>query len=407
MATLRFLQFSDLHFGNQDYEHQWECPREKVEIIESETREVVERIVKLAKDREVEAVLIPGNLFDARTISLEGIRFLQDCFQSLGETPVFVAPGNEDFYGSSGFYNSQFLTEIGMNPWPSNVHIFGEKAASGIIFPGNEHIAITGIPHLGRGLKKVKPLASPIAKDAMRLNILAFHGTWEKNGALDQWATLPFNTEELYSHHFDYAAFGHTHSGEEITDEEGKVRGAASGCPYGRRTDELGEKTIIVGEVERGGIRPENIERIPVAPRTVREVRIQCRGSDKIQSLGQRIEKALHRGKIEATDLVLIRLEGEGNHELLQKVYEYSVREMYFLAKMDTSAIKTKFDFKRYGQGIDSELTTEGLFARRMRELLNNAENPREQRTVEKALEWGLEALTNKRIEFDHENQGI
>ena len=407
MVAFSFLQFSDLHFGSRDHEWHWQCPLEKSEILEKEMRQVLEKIVTLAKERDVQAILIPGDLFQNRTISLDGIRFLQDSFQSVGRIPVFIAPGNEDSYGMSSFYNSRFLKEIGMNPWPKNVHIFREEPSSGVILPGNEHIAITGIPHVGRGLKKEKPLAVPIAKDATRLNILLFHGTWQKNGAFDERATLPFKTEELRSHHFDYVAFGHVQGGEEITDEEGKIRGSASGCPYGRKTDEIGEKTIIVGQVERGGIRPENIERIRVAPRTINEVKICCDGLKQRRSLRQRIEKALHGENIEARDMVLIRLEGQGNHELLWKIYEDSVKEMYFLAKMDTSGVEANFDFAKYTRGMDTELTTEGLFVRKMKQLLEKAGDPRERRTLEKALEWGLDALRNRRVEFNHENQEV
>jgi len=407
MPTLRFLQFSDLRFENKDYGYQWECPREKIEIIESETRQVVERIVALAKEREVEAILIPGDLFDDRAISFDGLRFLQDRLQGAGEIPVFIAPGNEDSYRTSSFYNSEFLKAIGMAPWPRNVHILKESPTSMAILPGNEHIAITGIPHVGRVLIKERLLAIPITKDATRLNILVFHGTWGKNGTSDDSVTLPFNTSELFSQHFDYVAFGHVHGGEQITDEEGKIRGAASGCPYGRRIDELGEKTVVVGQVERGGVRPESIERIRVAPRTIHEVKIRCNGFEQMQSLGQRIEQVLLRENIEATDLVLIRVEGESDHELLQKIYEYSVKEMYFLAKMDASGVRANFDFQKYVRGIDTELTTEGLFVRKMKELIDNTENPRKRRTLEKALQWGLDAFVNKRIEFNHENSEV
>jgi len=375
MEIFRFLQFSDLHFETREYGWQWECPREKMEALETETREVVEKIVNLAKERQVDAILVAGDLFDDRMISLDGIRFLQDCFQVVEGIPVFITPGNEDPYGVSSLYNSQFLKAIGMNPWPSNVHIFTETPCSGVTVPGNEDITITGIPHVGQSLRKERPLAVPIAKDETRLNILLFHGTWEKDGASDEM--------------------------------DGRIRGGASGCPYGRKIDEIGEKTITVGQVERGGILPENLEKIRVAPRTINEVKIQCDRLKQIGALRRRIEGTLHRKHVDAMDMVVIRMEGRGNHELLRKIYEDSVKGMYFLAKMDTSGVKANFDFKKYLQGIDTELTTEGLFVRKMKELLDGDGDPRQRRALEKALEWGLDALIDKRVEFDHENQEV
>ncbi|MBW2121290.1 MAG: metallophosphoesterase [Deltaproteobacteria bacterium] len=407
MLALRFLQFSDLHFESRDYEREWQCPEEKRKILEDEMKQVVEKIVTVAREYEVCAVLVAGDLFDGRTVSLEGVRFLQDCFRSAGDIQIFIVPGDQDCFGVSSLYNPELLKGIGMNPWPENVHIFKEGPSSSILLPGSDDIAITGIPHIGRGLRRERPLAVPIPKDATRLNVLLLHGAFEENGGSKAEATLCFNREEVHSQHFDYIAFGHFHQGEEIRDEEGKVRAASSGCPYGLRTEEFGEKSVIVSEIERGGIRPENIERIRVAPRTVREVKIHCNGLKRADSLRQRIEKGLHREKIEATDLVHIRIEGQGSHQLAWRVYEESIREGYFLARLDTSGLRQKFDLRRYTRGVDTELTTEGLFVRKMKELLDSTENLQQLRAVEKALEWGLEALAGKTIEFNHENQEI
>ena len=407
MDTLRFLQFSDLHFENTEHEWQWACSKEKADIIEQEMRQVVEKIIELTKEREVEVILIPGNLFDAQTVSLDGIRFLQDCFRSLGGIPVFIAPGNEDPYEPSSLYNSQFLREIGMKAWPKNVHVFTEQPYSSVVLSEDKNVVITGIPHVGLRPEQERPLSLPLEKAEGGVNILMFRGTCERDGSSDGQPTMPFSPEELHTHGFDYVAFGHPHIGEEIKDKKGRIRGAASGCPYGRKIDEIGEKTVILGEIATGGIGPENMERIRVAPRTVHDVRVRCGGLKQIRALSQRTEKALHRGNVEPTHLVLVRMEGKSNHELLDRVYEDSVKGMFFLTKMETSEVRSDFDFRKYARGQDTERTTEGVFIQNMKELLDQPGSPSERRIREKALEWGLDALKDRKIEFGYEDQEI
>ncbi len=125
----------------------------------------------------------------------------------------------------------------------------------------------------------------------------------------------------------------------------------------------------------------------------------------QVQSLRQRIERALSREGIEAMDLVSIRLQGQANHDHLREIYEDSLKDMYFLIRLDTSGVRSPFDFRKYARGGDTGLTTEGLYVREMKTLLNKARSDEAKKTIEKALRLGLDALRNKSIEFDHETQ--
>jgi exonuclease SbcD len=405
MDQLTFLQFSDLHFESREHVRQWRCSPEKEQILERETREVVSGVVTLAKERQVDVVLIAGDLYDEQTMSLDGLRFLQDCFQSLGKIPVFIAPGNDDPYRPSSFYNSEFLKAIGLKPWPPNVHVFTGMPFSRVLLPGQRKIAITGVPHVGRDFSQERAFSILKTDNSEGLNILVFHGTCERNGSPEEGAIMPFTADELLSHRFDYVAFGHVPEGQEIIDEAGRIRGAAAGCPCGRRLNEAGEKTVIVGQMEKGGVQRENMERIRLALRTVHEVTVSCRGVKQLQSLHQRIERALSRGGIEAMDLVSIRLQGQANRDHLREIYEDSLKDMYFLIRLDTSGVRSPFDFRKYARGGDTGLTTEGLYIREMKTLLDKARSDEEKKTIEKTLQLGLDALRNKSIEFDHEIQ--
>jgi hypothetical protein len=273
--------------------------------------------------------------------------------------------------------------------------------------PGGDDVVVTGIPNVGRGFHREEVPGVSVPGRQAGLNILLMHATWDGNEGWMEEEIGPSEADEHGSPCFDYVAFGHVEAGQEIVSEGGKIKGAASGCPYGLRTDEIGEKTVIVGQIEPGGIRSENLERIRVAPRTVRGVKIRCGGLKQTRSLLRKIEQTLHRERIEPTDLVVMQFEGKSVRERLRDIYENSLKDMYFLSKMDTSGVVSSFDFRKYARRVDAELTTEGLFVQRMRGLLDKAKDPRERRTLEKALTWGLDALRNENIEFSRENKEV
>ena len=80
-----------------------------------ELRQLPARLAQLVQTEQADLVLLPGDLFDGERVYPETVAALA---QALGEmaVPVFIAPGNHDFYGPQSPYAR-------VN-WPGNVHIF-------------------------------------------------------------------------------------------------------------------------------------------------------------------------------------------------------------------------------------------------------------------------------------------
>ena len=80
-----------------------------------EQRELLARLTDLAREREADLVLLSGDLLDGDLVFRETLQALHQVLEEM-EAPVFLAPGNHDWYGPQSLYAAL--------EWPGNVHLF-------------------------------------------------------------------------------------------------------------------------------------------------------------------------------------------------------------------------------------------------------------------------------------------
>src|SRR5690348_8684949 len=120
LATVRFLQISDLHLGAP---FSW-LTRERRQERRREQQRALEQAVQLAIDRGVHAILIPGDLFDTVDPDAETLAFATHAFRVPQCPPVFIAPGNHDPYSDGSIiWNPRLLAARGL-AWPEHVQVF-------------------------------------------------------------------------------------------------------------------------------------------------------------------------------------------------------------------------------------------------------------------------------------------
>ena len=92
-----------------------------------ELRDIPARLARLARQEQVDLVLLPGDLFDGERVYPETVDALA---RALGDmaVPVFIAPGNHDYFSAQ----SPYARDI----WPGNVHIFTAPALEAVELPG-------------------------------------------------------------------------------------------------------------------------------------------------------------------------------------------------------------------------------------------------------------------------------
>ncbi|HIA53447.1 MAG TPA: hypothetical protein EYN91_15385 [Candidatus Melainabacteria bacterium] len=120
LKRFTFLQLSDVHLdsrflsGRLGLSHSQRYERNNEMLLS------LYRALEEAARRRVDAIFIPGDLFDADTVTGPTINYLIESFSRLGNLPVVIAPGNRDYYSFASPYNPRVLQARGLPPWPDN-----------------------------------------------------------------------------------------------------------------------------------------------------------------------------------------------------------------------------------------------------------------------------------------------
>ena len=309
---LTFLQSSDWHLGSALTGGGLSYTPEARAARRNEVDGAAERAVAAAVSSGAEALLVPGDLWDAENVPPATIHRLLEAFASFAPRPVFVAPGNHDFAGPGGYYDPALLSALGMRPWPGNVFVFRGREWAAVPFPGREDVTVVGRAFLSSAVVVERPLAPPPPRPSTPHALLLLHGSLESYAGADSprgtKRTAPFSANELTGAGFSWAALGHHHHVHVVADDEGRPRGAYSGCPTGRGLDETGPRFFLRVTLPADGS-PIVVERIPADTRVVRDLVVDV-GDLEAGPLADRVEAALRDAGAAAPDLVRVTLTG-------------------------------------------------------------------------------------------------
>ena len=114
MSTLKILHTADLHLDSP-FEG---LPSGKASVRRNEQRGLLGRLAELAQSEKADVLLLSGDLLDSDNTYYETG---DELIRSLGGTgmPVFIAPGNHDYYSDKSPYARLEL--------PANVHVFTKE----------------------------------------------------------------------------------------------------------------------------------------------------------------------------------------------------------------------------------------------------------------------------------------
>jgi DNA repair exonuclease SbcCD nuclease subunit len=195
---VKLLLFSDLHL---DTHFRWAGP-DAARVRRRNLRSTLSKIVSLARGLEVDALCCGGDLYENERFAPDTGEFLRATFEALAPLPLFIAPGNHDWFGPASLYHQ-------VN-WSENVRVFTDGAfvpveiADGFTLWGAGHRAPANTPDLLRGFRV----------DRGGVNVALFHGSegtgfsWQGEGKV---AHAPFGAEEILRAGFVHALLGHYH----------------------------------------------------------------------------------------------------------------------------------------------------------------------------------------------------
>ena len=240
-------------------------PADKARQRRAEQRELLGRLADLAEGERADLVLLSGDLLDGGETYQETVEALA---RTLGElrVPVFIAPGNHDWYGPRSPYAG--------TPWPDNVHIFTSGQVEAVELPELGcvvHGAAFTAPQADRS-----PLAGFSAPRDGRIHLMVLHGEVGGQGRYG-----PVDPADIAASGLTYLALGHVHacSGLQRT---GETFWAYPGCPEGRGFDETGEKGVLAVTVADGGAVSARL--VPLARRRYEIVEADVTGAESAQA---------------------------------------------------------------------------------------------------------------------------
>lgn len=232
---LKLLHAADLHL---DSPFAGLTP-EQAALRRAEQRQLVRGLADLAAREQVDLVLLAGDLFDSGRIYRDTARELAEDLGRIN-APVFIAPGNHDPFDGASPY--------ALPIWPDNVHIFSSAAVHAVELP-DLNCVVHGAAFLSEG-REDSPLADFRAPEDGRIHLMVLHANTEGAGY------APVTPAQIADSGLDYLALGHVHRASGLQ-RGGDTYWAYPGCPEGRGFDELGDKGVLLVNVDKGGVQAE------------------------------------------------------------------------------------------------------------------------------------------------------
>jgi hypothetical protein len=381
----------------------WLPPDKRVER-RLELREVWQRAVDAAIARRVDALVVPGDLFDGEEVDAETVNRAIECVTRPDCPPVFIAPGNHDCYSRSNtYYDNDKLAARGQPAWPAHVHIFKTPDFTQAAVAVRDEIRIWGrcvhanVESDERALRQLPELPADV------LRVALVHGSRDGFRKPGKRLTAPFSDDEILASGFHYVALGHYHERSEIRDASGTVRAAYAGSAAALDRDESGLhggleiRLDIDLELPNPERRVEvTSEQVELDPRRLVEMEVDLTGCGSPETARDRVVAALDQASVRTRDLVLCRLIGRPHPGVEIVPSRESFAERAWFVHFDVTALRPDYDLDAYR--TTEPRTTEQRFARSLIADIDVEINPERRAILEAALYYGLDALRQGQV---------
>lgn len=347
----------------------------------AQLRECFCDVMRLARERGVQLVLIAGDLFDSPFCSASTRKVIFDSISKVG-CPVVISPGNHDYYNRNGTYADKTL--------PENAFVFTSDELGRFDFD-ELGISVLGYAFTSDRYEK-NPLSVDIPLSEENINILCAHA--ELGSHISKYA--PISANAIARAGFAYAALGHVHQ-PPAPSTTGATLIAYSGFPQGRSFDELGEGGVYILDLDPS-TKEISYERVSTSKMSYEIEKLDITALDCDEDVIKKIEelaKAKNYGKDTALRVVLVGSVPSSYAVRTEKIEISDVAERLALlqVKNETSA---NFDLDY----LDGDMTIRGEIYRSLLPMINSSdENERAKASL--ALKFALAALDKREFGVD------
>lgn len=202
-----------------------------------EIRATFMRMMEFVREREIDYVLIAGDLFENSHATNATAEFLIREFRNCPKTIFVIAPGKSDSYGDNPIYQSGRL--------PDNCKVFDTPYLSKFKPIQDDRVMVYGWAYPEDGMS-VSPLVDKHVDDGSKINLVV--GYADIDGGIDS-NNCPLPVKDIGSFGADYCALGGSHAGTEFLKSQGSL------YSYSGSLESTG-----FDKPERGGVKLLNID---------------------------------------------------------------------------------------------------------------------------------------------------
>ena len=258
--NMKFIHMADMHFDSPFVN--LASKKNLSEERRLEQRKAIKEIVEYIKENNIPYLFIAGDLYEHEYIRKSTIDYINNLFGEIPKTRIFITPGNHDPFLKNSFYNQY--------EWSENVHIFKDE----LEIVETEETDIYGYGfcdfYMQNNNHNIK------IKNPNKINILITHGSLD-GGSDENREYNPMTSKELRETKFDYIALGHIHK---RSFDENRIVYPGSTVSLG--FDELGDRGVVLGEIDEGKV---NLEFIKINTKTFEEMELDVTEIDSKESL--------------------------------------------------------------------------------------------------------------------------
>jgi len=228
MPSFSFIHAADLHLDSPFASMGYENP-DLAAVMRSATFEAFDNVIQLCLNKNVDFLLISGDVYDGEDRSLRAQLKFQEGLKTLDKRGIrsFVVHGNHDPLNG---WSSNL-------EWPGSVHQFRDFLETVNVERDNESLAcIQGISYPQKN--EIRNLARRFKKTSQAFHIGLLHANAGSIKGYKEYA--PCTTEDLTKSGIDYWALGHVHRKTILSSHIPAI--VYPGNTQGRGINENGEK---------------------------------------------------------------------------------------------------------------------------------------------------------------------
>lgn len=354
---IRILHAADLHLDSPFNA----LSEEKAALRRREQRELLRSLARIRAEQNASLVLLSGDLFDSDSTWAETEELLRLTLSEMA-VPVFIAPGNHDYYAANGRWARMRL--------PENVHVFTSADFDAVVLE-ELNVRVWGAAFTDN-YSEAKLDTLRIPRQDGFTELVCVHGEVGNPGSRYD----PIDERDIAASGADYIALGHVHACSGLK-KAGKTYYAWPGCPEGRGFDECGEKGVLIVDVSPGKAK---VKFIPTAAR-----RYECLSVPADELDGFRLPDGA------AENIYQITITGETDREPDLAALRRRLEPRVFALRLrDETRLRTDV-WARAGED-----SLRGVFLRMLRERYDSARTDAEREQITRAARWGLAALDGR-----------